>query len=78
VLLLTTPAQAATPDPGQLSVGERELVTLVARGCTDAQIAAQLSVSVRTVRSRLDRVRDKTGRRRRTELTRLALQSGLV
>jgi hypothetical protein len=35
VLLLTAPAQAATPDPGQLSVGERELVTLVARGCPD-------------------------------------------
>ena len=32
----------------------------------------------RTVRSHLDRIRDKTGRRRRADLTRLALQAGLV
>jgi DNA-binding CsgD family transcriptional regulator len=52
---------------------ERELVTLVAQGRTDAQIAAQLYISVRTVRSHLDRIRDKTGCRRRADLTRLAL-----
>jgi predicted ATPase/class 3 adenylate cyclase/DNA-binding CsgD family transcriptional regulator len=81
VLLLTAPTQTVDEldqGPGQLSVGERELVTLVARGRTDAQIADQLSVSVRTVRSRLDRIRDKTGCRRRADLTRLALRLGLV
>jgi predicted ATPase/class 3 adenylate cyclase/DNA-binding CsgD family transcriptional regulator len=77
-LLLTVPAQPAAADVGQLSARERELVTLVGQGRTDAQIAAQLSVSVRTVRSRLDRIRDKTGCRRRADLTRLALQAGLV
>ena len=51
----------AAPDLPHLSARERELVTLVARGRTDAQIAGQLSISVRTVRSRLDRIRDKTG-----------------
>jgi DNA-binding CsgD family transcriptional regulator len=50
----------------------------VAQGRTDAQIADQLSVSVRTIRSRLDRIRDKTGCRRRADLTRLALRLGLV
>jgi len=40
--------------------------------------AAQLSISVRTVRSRLDRIRVKTGSRRRADLTRLALQADLV
>ena len=78
VLLLTSPAQPHAPDPGQLSTGERELVTLVAQGRTDAQIADHLSVSIRTVRSRLDRIRDKTGCRRRAELTRIALQAGLI
>jgi hypothetical protein len=39
---------------------------------------AQLSVSVGTVRSRLDRIRAKTGSRRRADLTRLALQADLV
>ena len=64
--------------PGQLSARERELVTLVAQGRTDAQIAAQLYISVRTVGSHLDRIRDKTGCRRRADLTRLALTAGLV
>ena len=44
----------------------------------DAQIAAELYISVRTVSSHLDRIRDKTGCRRRADLTRLALSDGLV
>jgi len=68
----------AAPGPGKLSARERELVTLVAQGRTDTQIAAQLYISARTVRSHLDRVRDKTGCRRRADLTRLALSTGLV
>ena len=70
--------ETAAPGPGQLSARERELVTLVAQGRTNAQIAAQLSISVRTVRSRLDRIRAKTGSQRRADLTRLALQANLV
>ena len=61
-----------------LSAREQELVALVAQGRTNAQIAAQLFISVSTVRSHLDRIRDKTGCRRRADLTRLALQAGLV
>jgi DNA-binding CsgD family transcriptional regulator len=61
-----------------LSPRERELVTLVARGHTDAQIAGQMGISVRTVSSHLDRIRDKTGCRRRADLTRLALSAGVV
>jgi DNA-binding CsgD family transcriptional regulator len=69
-----------SPAPGlpHLSAREQQLVTLVAQGHTDAQIAAQLYISVRTVRSHLDRIRDKTGCRRRADLTRLALTAGLV
>ena len=63
---------------GQLSARQRELVILVAQGHTDAQIAAQLSISIRTVRSHLDRVRDKTGCRRRADLTRLAFTAELI
>jgi predicted ATPase/DNA-binding CsgD family transcriptional regulator len=80
-LMLTAPAPpaaATSPGLGRLSVRERELVTLVAQGCTNAQIAAQLYISVRTVGSHLDRIRDKTGCRRRADLTRLALTEGLV
>jgi DNA-binding CsgD family transcriptional regulator len=66
------------PGAGTLSARERELVTLVAQGHTNAQIAARLYISVRTVSSHLDRIRDKTGCRRRADLTRLALAAGLV
>jgi len=69
---------AAAPGLGVLSARERELVTLVAQGHTNAQIAARLHISVRTVSSHLDRIRDKTGARRRADLTRLALTEGLV
>jgi predicted ATPase/DNA-binding CsgD family transcriptional regulator len=76
--MLTAPDLQAPSAPGRLSPRERELVTLVAQGCTDTQIAGQLNISVRTVRSHLDRIRDKTGCRRRADLTRLALHAGLV
>jgi predicted ATPase/DNA-binding CsgD family transcriptional regulator len=72
------PSSATVPRLGPLSARERELVTLVAQGRTNAQIAAQLYISVRTVASHLDRIRDKTGCRRRADLTRLALTTGLV
>jgi DNA-binding CsgD family transcriptional regulator len=79
-LLLTAPAppQQGPPGLGKLSARERELVTLVAQGRTNAQIAAHLYISVHTVSSHLDRIRDKTGCRRRADLTRLALTTGLV
>ena len=80
-------AMLAAPGPGRaadaagstgLTPRERELLVLVAQGRTDAQIAAELFISIRTVRSHLDRIRDKTGSRRRADLTMLALRAGLV
>ena len=61
--MLTAPGPqppAAAPSGGRLSARERELVTLVAHGHTNAQIAAQLYISARTVSSHLDRIRDKS------------------
>ena len=72
------PAVDGAAGLARLSPRERQLVTLVAEGRTDAQIAAQLYITVRTVGSHLDRVRDKTGCRRRADLTRLALSAGLI
>ena len=68
-----TPAVPAGP----LSDREREIVALLAGGATDAQIAERLFLSVNTVRSHLDRIRDKTGARRRPELVRYAVQAGI-
>ena len=79
-LMLTDPGppQPAAQGSGPLSARERELVRLVAQGRTNAEIANELFISGRTVSSHLDRIRDKTGCRRRADLTRLALAVGLV
>ena len=82
-LMLTGPGPQQSQAPkapglGKLSARERELVTLVAQGRTNAQISSELFISIRTVGSHLDRIRDKTGCRRRADLTRLALTTGLV
>jgi predicted ATPase/DNA-binding CsgD family transcriptional regulator len=74
----TAPALAATSEPGPLSARERELVALVAQGRTDAEIAEKLFISISTVRTHLDRIRGKSGYRRRADLTRLALQEGII
>jgi DNA-binding CsgD family transcriptional regulator len=62
---------------GHLSEREREIVALLAGGATDAQIAERLFLSTNTVRSHLERIRDKTGARRRPELVRYAIQAGI-
>src|SRR5262249_2034210 len=79
-LMLTDPGppQPAAPDPGARRAGDRDLVPRAARAGTTAQLAAELFISARTVGSPLDRIRDKTGCRRRADLTRLALTTGLV
>jgi DNA-binding CsgD family transcriptional regulator len=80
-IMATTEAQEkpAAPAPWKLlSPREKELVTLVAQGHTNAEIADRLFISVRTVASHLDRIRDKTGYRRRADLTRLAVEESLV
>lgn len=68
-------ALAKTPD---LSERERQILALVAGGLTDRQIGERLFISASTVRSHLDRISKKTGLRRRAELTRLAVDLGVV
>jgi predicted ATPase/DNA-binding CsgD family transcriptional regulator len=74
----TDPPPTGRRQPGSLSQRERQLLSRLASGMTDQQIADALIISVRTVRSHLDRIRDKTGRRRRSELTMLAVELGLL
>lgn len=61
-----------------LTPREREVLALLAEGERDVDIARALTISVRTVRSHLDRIREKTGQRRRSELTRLAIGEGVL
>jgi DNA-binding CsgD family transcriptional regulator len=78
MLAVPGPHPQVPQELAKLSARERELVILVARGLTDAQIAAELFISVHTVRSHLKRIRDKADAHRRADLTRLALAAGLV
>jgi len=75
---LLTALRAGPRGRQALSAREREVLSLVAAGRTDQSIAAELVIGLATVRSHLDNIRDKTGRRRRAELTRLAYEEGLV
>ncbi len=77
---VTVPAAGQAMADGSadpLSEREREIVALLAGGATDAQIAGRLFLSVNTVRSHLERIRDKTGARRRPDLVRYAIQAGI-
>ncbi len=70
--LLRDSRDRQTTAPFTLTTREREILALLAEGETDADIAERLFISVSTVRSHLDRIRDKTGHRRRAELARLS------
>lgn len=61
-----------------LTSREESVLRLVALGHADKQIAADLVISVRTVQAHLDSIRNKVGLRRRPDLTKYALQSGVV
>jgi DNA-binding NarL/FixJ family response regulator len=57
---------------------EHEVLRLVAGGSTDREIAEMLYISPRTVQNHLTRIREKTGLRRRAELTRWAMEHALT
>ncbi len=76
---LLDPVRLRPPDASAtLSQRERQVLALLAAGQRDRDIADRLSISVRTVRSHLDHIREKTGRRRRPDLTRLAIEKGIL
>ncbi len=65
--------------PGaELSPREEQVLRLVAAGERDVDIALILGIGVRTVRGYLDRIRDKTGERRRPGLVKEAIRRGLI
>jgi hypothetical protein len=71
----------ADPPPGiaQLSAREQELlVFLVARGRTDAQIATELHISIRTGQLASGPHQGQDPLPPAADLTRLALQAGMV
>jgi DNA-binding NarL/FixJ family response regulator len=61
-----------------LTEREREMVTLVAQGLSNEDIAAQLYLSPLTVKTHVNRAMAKVGARDRAQLVVLAYQSGLA
>ncbi len=57
-----------------LSKREIELLKWLAKGLTDVEIGERMYISVSGVRGHLDRIRDKTGVRRRTLLAQIGLK----
>jgi len=56
---------------------ELEVLRLVVQGKTDNEIGQELFISPRTVQNYLTRIREKTGLRRRSELTRWAVEHAI-
>jgi DNA-binding NarL/FixJ family response regulator len=71
---------SSRPDPAlcELTEREREVMTLVAHGLSNADIAAQLYLSPLTVKTHVSRAMLKLHARDRAQLVVIAYQSGLV
>src|ERR1700758_1724035 len=69
---------AALAEPPKPSTRELELLTLMADGLTDAEIAEKLSISAKTMRSRLHALRMKMQARTRTHAVAIAFRRGLL
>jgi two-component system response regulator NreC len=78
---LMTEGRRATAKPAplaMLSAREREVMILLARGHTNQAVADRLGLSVKTVESYRSRLMQKLRLANRAELTRLALETGLL
>lgn len=73
------PGMAISTDSYRLlNAREREVLVLTAQGCTSAEIAEQLSLSLRTVENQRATLMRKLGLRTIADLVRYALRHGLI
>jgi DNA-binding NarL/FixJ family response regulator len=71
-------AESAAPPESGLTAREREVLTLVARGLQNKEIARELEISERTVKYHVSSIMGKLGAGNRTEAVSIAAQRGLV
>ncbi|MGW1884903.1 response regulator [Streptomyces sp. NPDC001970] len=79
--VLAAPPAVPAPTAGgpeNLSERERQVLTLVARGLTNTEIAETLALSPLTAKTHVSRIMGKLGARDRAQLVIVAYESGLV
>ena len=69
---------AERPRPCKLTPREMEIVSAIAEGQSNRQIAERLKISLQTVKHHLTSIFDKTGASNRLELALLAIRKGVV
>jgi len=74
----STAAARVAPEPGTLTPREREILTLVAQGRSNGEIARQLFISAKTVSVHVSNILAKLGASGRTEASALARTRGLL
>lgn len=76
----TPPAAPAEPDPAlaELTEREREILVKVAEGRSNAELAADLHITLATAKTHVSRILTKLGARDRVQLVIIGYRSGLV
>ena len=75
---VTVPRTPPRPAPHRLTARETEVLTLIGRGLSNDQVAARLTISVKTVKTHVSHLLTKLAARDRAHLVIAAYDAGLV